>query len=339
MDTFSILSRLTGAPGVAGQAEIAELCAELFAPYCTRVETHRGSVLCHIDAGAERTLMFDAHLDEIGLVVRHIDDDGFLGIAKCGGVDVRTLPGGLFTVWGKQPIPAVICVKPPHLAKKNEELPAIDDMYLDAGLDKTAVSDMVSPGDPVTAVSPLCRLGEDFVSGKALDDRAGVMALLLAAERLHTAGKLPVNVTFLLSAEEELNCRGAGVAAFKQMPDECVAVDVSFAVSPGVPEHKAGELGRGPMIGISPTLNAAITGKLLGLCESQDIPFQREVMGGKTSTNADVIALAQSGIPTGLVSIPLRNMHTPAETVSLRDIGLTADLLCAYAQNGGMAND
>ena len=339
MDIFSVLENLTAASGAAGHPKISELCAKLFAPYCDSVETHRGSVICQIDAGAERTLLIDAHLDEIGLIVRHIDENGFVAVAKCGGVDVRTLPGGLFTIWGREPIPAVVCVKPPHLAKKEDKLPDIDDIYLDTGMDKAAAMAAISEGDSITAVSPLCRLGGNLVSGKALDDRAGVMALLLAAEKLHSAGELPVNVIFLLSAEEELGCRGAGIAAFKLMPNESIAVDVSYGLSPGVSAHKAGELGKGPIIGISPTLDDSITAHLTALCQKHDIPFQTEVMGGKTSTNADVISVTQSGIPTGLISIPLRNMHTPAETASLDDIEAVANLICAYAQSGGSSDD
>ena len=172
------------------------------------------------------------------------------------------------------------------------------------------------------------------ICGKSLDDRAGVACLIEVASRIYDKD-LPVNVIFCLSEQEELGTRGAKTAAFALSPHEAVALDVSFGDAPDVPSLKCGRLGKGAMIGISPILNRKIFDKLIYLSEENNIPHQFEVMGGTTGTDADVISVSGSGIPCGLLSIPLRNMHTPAEVIHLSDLESVCDLLEAYILCGG----
>ncbi|MEG1886911.1 MAG: M42 family peptidase, partial [Oscillospiraceae bacterium] len=151
-------------------------------------------------------------------------------------------------------------------------------------------------------------------------------------------GTPPCNVAFLLSDQEELGCRGAKTASFSIEPQEAIVVDVSFGDTPDIPSYKTGKLGDGAMIGISPILSPKISNRLKNLGQSLEIPFQPEVMGGATSTNADVISISKDGIPCGLISIPLRNMHTPAEVISIEDVKSVAKLLAAYVLSYGKEN-
>ena len=146
---------------------------------------------------------------------------------------------------------------------------------------------------------------------------------------------LSCRVTVLLSTREEVGSQGAETAAFREEPDMAIAVDVSFADQPGVPSHKCGKLSEGPMIGVSPVLDKNITETLKRLAKENEIPFQLEVMGGTTGTNADEINVTRGGVPCGLVSIPQRNMHTPAEICDHKDIENVARLLAAFIREVG----
>ena len=172
------------------------------------------------------------------------------------------------------------------------------------------------------------------VTGKAFDDRACVACLISLAEKL--AGKaLPMNIVFLFSDQEELGMRGARTAAYGISADEAIALDVSFGDGPSISQYECGNLGGGPMIGVSPVLDSRISGRLLQIAAESGIKNQTEVMGGRTGTNADVISVTKSGIPTGLVSIPIRNMHTPVEVADIADIAASRDLLEQYILKGG----
>ena len=144
-----------------------------------------------------------------------------------------------------------------------------------------------------------------------------------------------MNLVLCLSEQEELGTRGAKSATFSIFPDEAVAIDVSFGDAPDVAPTKCGKLGGGAMIGISPILNRKISDKLSDIAKENDIPYQFEVMGGTTGTDADVITITKSGVPCGLLSIPLRNMHTPAEVVDTKDIASVCDILEKYLLCGG----
>lgn len=143
-------------------------------------------------------------------------------------------------------------------------------------------------------------------------------------------------MAILLSAQEEIRLRGATTAAYRIHPDRALVVDVSFAAAHGVPEEKCGTLGKGPMIGYSPVLNRELFRALSSLAEKEDIPHQFEIMGGTTGTNADALSLSREGVPTALLSIPERNMHTPVEVVELGDIEATARLICAWILGGDL---
>lgn len=284
---------------------------------------------------AARQVLLDAHLDQIGLVVTGIDDHGFLRIAPCGGVDRRVLPGSSVTVYGRETRRGIVCCLPPHLVEGGaDKVSPVDQMYVDLGMDAQEAKALVSLGDRISLqVEPRLLLGSR-ITAAGLDDRAGVAALLRCAQLLKEKS-LSCGVTFLFSSREETGCEGARTAAYQESPTEAVMVDVSFASQPGVSPDKSGKLGEGVMIGMAPSLNRDMAKTMKRLAQQQEIPYQMEIMGGQTGTNADVIGVTRSGVKTALLSIPQRYMHTTAEMVDLADVERVAQLLTAYVLEEG----
>lgn len=276
------------------------------------------------DNGKQKTLLLEAHIDEIGFIITDIVD-GFLRVEAVGGIDARILSGQPVKFFGKNAeIKGVFCSTPPHLKGKEEKSFDIKNMAVDTGL-KDA-KEYLSLGDFGVFDVAALPLKEDRLTGKALDNRAGVAAVLTAFKN----AKANYNLALMLSSGEELGCRGAIPGAFKIAPDFAVAVDVSFGETPGVPEYKTAKLGSGAMVGISPILSEEVTNKLLQLSNNNGTT---EIMGGRTGTNSDVISISKNGVKTGLVSIPLKNMHTPVEVIDVKDVKAVADLLIEFLES------
>lgn len=330
------LFALCQADAVGNVREAADLAFEMLSEYCETEKTDTLTVIGFLKGEADYTLMLDAHIDQIGMVVTDVDNKGFLTVAKSGGIDLRTLPSRRVTVHGKEKITAVFCSTPPHLAKGEIEYSDISDIKLDTTLGEKA-KDIISVGDYVTFSAEPRELLGNRVSGRSFDDRAAVTCLIETAKRLKDE-KLPFNVAFVLSDGEELGMRGIRPAAFKVNPQEAIAVDVSFGDGIGLSEEECGKLGSGGMIGISPTLDSDISRKLISLAKTEEIPYQLEVLGRTTGTNADMISVNREGVKTVTLSIPLRNMHTECETLDLKDLESVCDLLCAYIKAGGVMN-
>ncbi len=336
MDIEKVLTELSNAAAIGTVSDAADLLENYSSKYGA-VESMSGLTKCMTMAGkSDYTLLLDAHIDEIGFVVTDISADGFLTVSNCGGIDLRHLPAKPVTIHGKEKICGVFVSEPPHLEKNDSVADSISKIKIDTGIGEKA-RDIISVGDYVTFSLKASVLNGNTVCGKSLDNRAGVTVLLLLAERLYKKN-LPITVKFLFSDAEELGLRGAKTAAFGSGADEAVIVDVSFGDGPDIPSTKCGILGAGGMIGISPVLNRDITDKLVLLASDNDIPYQNEVMSGKTSTNADVISVSGGGIPSGLISIPLRNMHSDVETVKICDIISVTDVLEKYILSGGIKN-
>lgn len=338
MSVKETLFRLCEAQGVSGRRGAAQkAAAQELSKYCQEVTVDKnGNVIGRIRVEhPEKHILLDAHLDQIGLVVTSIDGQGFLHVAPCGGMDRRVLMGSPMTVWGKEPLCGIVCCLPPHLTDGEEKIPPVDELCVDIGLTKQQAEELVTAGDVVTFSAEPKRLLGECVTSPALDNRAGAAAVIESA-RLLSKEELSCNVTFLLSDKEETNTGGAKTAAFSLYPDEAVMVDVSFATQPSVAPEKAAALGKGTMIGISPSLSKEVSDTLAALAGDEEIPHQFEVMGGATGTNADAVTVTRAGIRTGLLSIPQRNMHTSAEVVDLSDIKSTARLLAAYVIHGGV---
>lgn len=333
LDMKELLHALSRATHPAGEQCALDRIEEAFHGVAA-TERMGNSLIATLPGKRDYTILLDAHVDEIGLIVTAVHG-GFVKVASCGGVDLRTLPASEVVIHGRQAVRGVFATLPPHLKSGEDTLPELADMVIDTGFD--SLEGIVTAGDRVSfCVQPRALLGERM-TGKSLDDRAGVAALIYAAQKL-CGQELPCTVKLLFSDQEELGCLGAQTAAFALAPDEAVAVDVSFGDGPDVSADKCGRLGAGPMIGVSPVLHARVTERLFQTADDRKIAYQIEAMGGRTSTNADVIALSQSGVACGLVSIPLRSMHTAAEVIDLADVRSVGELLYHYVMGGGICD-
>lgn len=336
----TMLEALCSAKGVSGaENEAAVAASEMLGRFMLVKSDALGSVTGRKE-GKGPHILLDAHLDQIGLIVTAIDDSGFLKFAKCGGADRRVLAAAEVTVHGKENIFGVITSTPPHLAKPDDATKALpfDEMAIDIGMKKEEAEKLVSLGDRVTFNGKYLSLLGNRVSSPSIDDRAGVAAVLRCLEILVEKG-VDCNLSVMFSVQEETGGSGAQTAAFTAKADEAIAVDVSFASAPSVSSEKYASLGKGTMIGFAPSLDYKMSRTLESIAKRENIPYQPEVMGGKTGTNCDEIQVSGRGVRTALLSVPLRNMHTACEVCDLDDIENTARLMAEYIteRSGGNA--
>ena len=337
MNIKDTLFALSSADAVGNVKDASILAEKMLGEYSKTQKMNNLTVIGYLKGESDYTLMLDAHIDQISLVVTGIDDNGFLTVANAGGFDLRALPSRRVLIYGKQKINGVFCATPPHLQKGEEVYDDISKMKIDTALGKRA-KDIISLGDYVTfATEPKDLLGSRL-AGKSFDNRASVTVALEIAKRLK-GERLPFNVAITLSDGEELGLRGSVTAAYKVNPDEAIVLDVSFGDGIGISDTECGKLGKGGMIGISPILDRKISNKLINIAKENNIPYQLEVMGGKTGTNADVIGVSREGVRCTTVSIPLRNMHSDCEILDLKDLESVTELVCKYILSGGVMND
>jgi len=278
------------------------------------------------------------HIDEIGLVVTHIDENGFLWFAPIGGWDPQVLVGQRVEVRGRDGlVPGVVGRKPIHLLEPDQRKKVVElkGLHIDVGAaDRDEAAGLLRVGDPVTiAAEPVALAGERLAS-RAMDNRLGAYVALEALRRCHERDSLQGSFAAVAAVQEEIGLFGARTAAFEVRPDLAVAVDVTHATdAPGVDEKQIGShpLGSGPAIGRGSTLSPKVFELLVETAEAAGIEHTVSASGRATSTDADAIQISRSGIPTGLVSIPLRYMHSPVELVDLGDVEATVELIAAFA--------
>ena len=331
MDTKELCFSLAEKNGTSGdEREACEYAKQLLSEYMNTEIDVLGNVVGTLGNKGTHILL-DAHIDQIGLVVRYIDDKGFLLVDKVGGPDVRVLTGAEVIVHGKENLFGVISSVPPHLQKGDSKNETIDlkTMAVDIGMSKESAEKIVSIGDRITLKNAQSELLGDKIVSPSFDDRCCMTVILKALEM--TKGKLDnIKVSVLFSTQEETNGSGAKIGSFSLMPDYAIALDVGFGDDPYTDKTQTVTLGKGPSIGISPTLDRELTKELKEICKDKDIPFQQDVMGGNTGTNADSINNSGRGVKTALISIPLRYMHTGCEVISVSDIENAAKLLSEY---------
>ena len=330
MNTEKLLYKLTNTVGVSGAEEnVTALLCEMLKPYGEVSVDGMNNVFCTFGEGYH--FLLDAHLDEIGLIVKSISDDGFLKVDKCGGIDARMLLGYEVDVWGKERLFGVISTLPPHLLNDDDNKPPkFEDVSIDIGMTKKEAEALVSPGDRVTFRRNYTKLLGNQLSSSVLDDRSGVASIILALDMLKS---IDAKVTVMFSSQEEVGTRGASVGPYAKNVDEAIAVDVSFGWTPFCKKSDCGEIGKGPMIGFSPILDKKMSNALVSVAEKNGIPYQKEIMGGgHTGTNADTITVSESGIKTALISIPEKYMHSPIEVVDITDVENTARLIAEYVK-------
>lgn len=333
MNIKETLFELSNAVSIGNITEASDKACKILSQYATT--TQNGiNVVGRLSGKSDYTLMLEAHIDEVGFVVTDIDSKGFLTVKNCGGIDLRMLPSRTVTIYGKEKITGVFCATPPHLGGV-KEYDDISALKIDTLLGDKA-KDVISVGDYAVFNATAASLQGNRITGKSLDNRAGVVCLLELAKRLQ-GKELPCNVVFALTDMEELGNRSAKTVTFDVAPDEAIVLDVSFADAPDVSSDDCGKLGQGAMIGISPILDKTAYKKLISIATENDMQYQTEVMSGRTGTNSDVISISKRGVKTSLVSIPLRNMHTDVEIIDIKDIENICDLLEKYILTGGNA--
>lgn len=333
MEIKDILKSLDEPCGVSGnEAEIGGVVKKLFGKYCKEVyEDKMGNIVGIMPCGKENApkIMIEAHQDELGLMVSKITDEGSLLFVQIGGFDPKTLPGSEVTVHcadGKYF--GVIGAKPPHLVKDPNKSMVIENMAVDIGFKKEKTEQIVRVGDIITLNTLYTPLADSRVGGRCIDDRGGLAAVIRALE-IASQYKLDCDVYAVATVQEELGLNGAKTAAYSLMPDCAVAVDVCHGTSPGVSDN-AFPLGEGVVISVGPQLHPKLTKQLLDCAKECSVPVQIDVESGRSGTDAEEIHIAGNGIPTALLSIPLRYMHANYEVADLTDIENTARLMAAY---------
>ncbi|HEY8908763.1 MAG TPA: M42 family metallopeptidase [Desulfosporosinus sp.] len=328
------LSLLSMGSGVSGhEASIASMVMKRFKPLTDEVSCDTfGNVYALKKGNKKRAkIMLAAHMDEIGLIVKMIDPRGFLRFSTIGGVDQRTLLSQEVLVHGRHAIPGIIGSMPPHLLQNGESSQAVkmEEMAIDVGLSPAKIKEEIQVGDIITLRRETYPLLNNVMAGKSFDDRAGVVVMMVCLEELsrlqHTHDVIAVATT-----QEEVGIRGALTSAYTLNPDLAVAIDVTHASTPDTKGQVSIDLGKGPAVALGPNIHPAIYRHLSETAQEHRLPIQIEPIPGASGTDAWAIQISQEGIPTGLISIPLRYMHTSVETIDMQDVLNSGKLLANF---------
>jgi len=341
MDAKALLQELSDAFGISGfEDDVRERITEHIRPYVDEITVDPlGNLLARRNGADPRVLMLDAHMDEVGFMVKWIDSNGYLRFAPIGGWDDRIVPGHRVEIHCRDGSVrlGVIGTAPPHIlsAEDRKKPIAMEDMFIDVGAmsDNDARAMGIRIGDPLTVHYPFVELRDGYVTGKAFDDRAGCAALIQTAERLADVD-LPMTTVFSFVFGEEVGLRGARTAAYTVDPVLAIAVEGTIGADmPGVPEDRQPvRLGKGPALSVadrSIIVSRAVLGALENTAEAESIPYQYKLptYGG---TDAGAIHLSRGGVLAGVVSVPCRFIHSPISTLRLDDFDAVVRLLTAF---------
>lgn len=325
---FNLLCDLSKSHGVSGK----ETDLLSFLPNVMTDEIGNRYVYYEGRSENAKTLLVEAHMDEIGLCVSEILEGGFVSVIPCGGVDTDTLPGTKWLIDGKETIPAIASSVPPHLAsltnpsKKN----GFDNVYLDTGFKTKAETEaFLSVGDVAYYCDEPKKMLGSRICGRGLDNKASVLALILALQKLENPEH---NVLFLFSVGEETSSRGVRFACKKWKPDFALVLDAGFAVCDGVDETRCIRMDEGPSVSMTDTLSVSFAEWVKKIATEHSVPLQIIAEPGGTGTSATAIQTECGGIPSAVISIPLWNMHTQSEIVSCADVEKTAELILAICK-------
>ncbi len=333
---LATLRRLCETPTPSGwETPGQRILADYVRPYtdAVRLDIH-GNLHAVLNPDAPVRVILDGHCDEIGLIVQHIDNDGFLYMAAVGGVNIQLLSGERLILQGHDgPVRGVVGAKAIHLISAKDRdrgVTSITDLWVDIGAtSRREALEAVPIGAPAVAETGWRELLGDRVSGRAMDDRVGAFVVMDALRRLK-GRSLQVAVHAVSSTQEELGLLGAQVAAFDIAPHAGIAVDVTFASDdPGKDEKQVGQikLGGGPVLACGPTYDRALNARIEATAKETGITLQPQARARGNSTNAFAIRMSRSGGAVALLSIPLRYMHTPVETLSLADVEQASQLI------------
>jgi endoglucanase len=325
------LSEAHGAPGY--EDNIRALVQEAWTPLVDSFETAKLGDLIALKRGSapepRPRLMLCAHMDEIGLIVKRIDQ-GFLYVSSMGGVDARTLPGMPVLVHGKRPLPGVVALPASFdPAANNTEYVKLTGLCIDLGLPAEEVAELVQVGDVITMDVPTLELGSKRLAGKALDDRACIAVLTRCLELLQ--GRAHAwDVIAVATTSEEVGSHGARTVAFQLQPDAAIALDVTFAKQPGVNGHGVFAFGAGVPVSLGANFHPVLYEAILASAEKLELTTLVDPLPGHSGTDGWPIQIAGEGIPTALINLQIRNMHTTVEIVDLGDLERTARLLAEF---------
>lgn len=333
------IKQLTALSGLSGgENAIAQvLCRKLLELGLEASCDSYGNVHGFLSCGKKdaKTLLLEAHMDQIGLMVSGIEENGYIKFANLGGVDQRILPGMEVIIQGKEPIVGIVgaCLND---TQKEEEAknPKLEDYRIDTGLTKEEAMERISVGDFIRLESSTVELLNGILSGSAMDNRAGIVAILGCLEKLQK-NTSSYHIHVLFSTQEELGLHGAYTGIKGKEIDGAIVVDVTHGTTPDAKEE-AGvfPLGSGAVICRGPNFHYTDTKQLISLAKEKSIPYEIEVASAESGTTAWAIQTSNGGIPVMLVSIPLRYMHTNVETLQCGDIEAVAELLYHTAMGG-----
>jgi endoglucanase len=327
---IELLKRLCEAPGLPGAEEpVKEIVVSALGEFTEDIkEDAIGNVVAHVRGDGPK-LVLDAHTDEVGFMVSHIDQRGFLRVTPLGGIDARVFYAQRLVVWGKKTVVGIVAALPPHLSKLSgeKEAPDVEDCLIDLGLSADKVVSLVKVGDVASYFSPFIET-EDAVISKAIDDRVGLFVILEALKR---TAKINCDLYVSATVQEEVGLRGANVIVPVYEPDFVIAMEGTVSNDlPGVPEHKTlAKVGKGPEIRLSDkylVANRALSFFITGVAERQEIPHQITVKKAG-STNATAMQVTGKGTKVSVVSVPVRYLHSPSSIAYKVDIENTIRLI------------
>lgn len=339
MDIFKDLQTLTETPGPSGfETEIAKAVQAIWEPLVDELHVDRIGSLVALKKGSgsepRKKVLIAAHMDEIGLMVHSIEEHdgwGFLRVTNLGGVDIRQLYGQLVVVHGTQNFSGVLgslpsAMLPPE--KRNKPF-GYEEIFVDVGLSIEDVQAQISIGDIVTFRQPLRKLLGKRVTGKSLDNRASVTAVTVALHDLQKQAH-EWDLVVVATAQEETRLLGAYTSAFNERPDVAIAIDVTFGKGPGVSDDNAFEVGGGPVLDLGPNVHPGVLKGLQNAADAIEMKVHIGTHNRASGTDAYGLQVARAGVPTAVVSIPLRYMHTMVESIDMKDVTRSGRLLSQF---------
>jgi len=339
----AFLKRLVASPSPSGFEQPAQqVVREEIQQFADEVHTDvMGNVIATLNPSGSPRVMLTAHCDELGFLIRYIDERGFLYFSPIGGFDPSTLPGERVHVHAPSgPLPGVLGRKPIHLMNDKERTKAADiaEMWIDIGVaNKAEAQELVPLGCVATRANQLEQLRGDLVVSRGMDNKSSILAIVEAMRLLHEQrAQLKAGVFFVASVQEEIGGGGAALAAHGIDPQIALTVDVTFASDhPQTTEVELGDvkLGGGPTITTGAFVSPRIFQLLKETAQTAGMAYQLDLQAGATHTDNDAVRLTRSGIATGLLNLPCRYMHSSSEVVSLKDIEQTGKLMARFVLN------
>ena len=340
MDIYKLLKTLTETAGPSGyEQNIAAVITELWEPYVDSITTDRVGSLIAIKHGQgpepRRRLLLAAHMDEIALMVKQVvahNGNGFLRLTNVGGIDIRHLYGQLVTVHGERELSGIIGSLPAAMLRPDKRNKPFgwEELCVDVGLPASEVEKLVSIGNFISFRQPLKKLQGKRVAGKSLDNRASVAAVTVCLDYLNGRAH-DWDIVAVATSQEETRLLGAYTSAYQQRPDAAIAIDVTFGKGPGAADAGTFELGSGPTLDLGPNVHPGMLKALRDAAKALELKVSTATHSRYSGTDAFALQVAREGIPTGLIGIPLRYMHTMVESIDTNDVERSGRLMGEFA--------